>query len=59
MSGDRAAELNLVGNALTPGAQRSWWLREALVHETGPDCPPLAADITADVAIVGLSLIHI
>src|SRR5450756_364303 len=41
VSGDLTAELNLVGNALQPGAQRSWWLREALAHETGPDCPPL------------------
>ncbi len=48
-----AADLNLTGHALTPGAQRSWWLREAMVHEAVPDCPPLAADITADVVIVG------
>jgi glycine/D-amino acid oxidase-like deaminating enzyme len=48
-----AADLNLTGNALTPGAQRSWWLREALSHETGPDCPPLSGDVNADVAIVG------
>src|SRR5260370_5398225 len=47
------ADLNLTGHALTPGAQRSWWLREALAHETGPDCPALASDITADVVIVG------
>src|SRR5450759_3692616 len=46
-------DLNLTGNALTPGAQRSWWLREALAHEPSPDCPPLAEDITADVVIVG------
>ena len=46
-------ELNLTGNALTPGAQRSWWLREALIHEPSPDCPPLAEDVTADVVIVG------
>jgi len=25
--------LNLTGMALTPGAQRSWWLREALAAE--------------------------
>jgi glycine/D-amino acid oxidase-like deaminating enzyme len=47
------AELNLTLNALTPGAQRSWWLREALAHETGPECPALTADINADVVIVG------
>ncbi|MHB8613208.1 MAG: NAD(P)/FAD-dependent oxidoreductase [Candidatus Dormibacteraceae bacterium] len=47
------AALNLTGNALTPGAQRSWWLREALAHETGPQCPPLSGHVTADVAIVG------
>ena len=47
------ADLNLTQNALTPGAQRSWWLREALAHETDPECPPLSADINADVAIVG------
>lgn len=47
------AELNLTGNALTPGAQRSWWLREALAAEAGGSCPPLDGDITADVVIVG------
>jgi glycine/D-amino acid oxidase-like deaminating enzyme len=46
-------ELNLTRNALTPGAQRSWWLREALAHETGPDCPALTEAINADVVIVG------
>jgi glycine/D-amino acid oxidase-like deaminating enzyme len=48
------AELNLAGKALTPGAQRSWWLREALAAEkdAGPR-PPLAGDIIADVVIVG------
>ncbi len=49
----RPADLNLTGHALTPGAQRSWWLREALAHESGPDCPALASDITADLVIVG------
>ena len=48
------AELNLAGHALTPGEQRSWWLREALAAETEPiACPPLQADATADVVIVG------
>ena len=45
--------LNLTGNALTPGTQRSWWLREAMAHEDGPVCPPLAGDVDADVVIVG------
>jgi glycine/D-amino acid oxidase-like deaminating enzyme len=48
-----AAELNLTERALTPGAQRSWWLREALAHETEPSSPPLRGDVNADVAIVG------
>src|SRR5262249_7102700 len=39
--------------ALTPGAQRSWWLREALVADPGQPCPPLSGDRTADVVIVG------
>ena len=49
-----AGQLKLTGAALTPGAQRSWWLREALATE--PDakaCPPLAGDERADVVIVG------
>jgi len=32
--------LNLTGLALTPGSQRSWWLREALDQEE-EGCPPL------------------
>jgi glycine/D-amino acid oxidase-like deaminating enzyme len=37
-----------------PGRQRSWWLREALAAEGDPPpAPALAADIDADVAIVG------
>jgi glycine/D-amino acid oxidase-like deaminating enzyme len=49
-----APALNLVGKALTPGAQRSWWLREALAAELeGQARPPLTGDITADVVIVG------
>ena len=47
------ARLNLTGDALTPGAQRSWWLREALAAEPGSDCPPLTRDLNADVVIVG------
>jgi len=45
--------LNLTGLALTPGSQRSWWLREALAQEQGRPCPPLAADVKADVVVVG------
>ena len=45
--------LNLSGAALTPGAQRSWWLREALAQDPGQPCPPLSGDVTADVVIVG------
>jgi glycine/D-amino acid oxidase-like deaminating enzyme len=45
--------LNITGDALTPGAQRSWWLREALTEDPGAACPPLAKDLTADVVIVG------
>ncbi len=52
MPGNRTTELNLTGNALTPGAQRSWWLREALARESSA-CPPLTGDVTADVVIVG------
>jgi glycine/D-amino acid oxidase-like deaminating enzyme len=47
------AALNLAEKALTPGAQRSWWLREALAGENVPDCPPLDRDVTTDVLIVG------
>lgn len=45
--------LGLTGAALTPGAQRSWWLREALAHDPGQPCPPLAGDVDADVVIIG------
>src|SRR4030081_1493682 len=48
-----AADLNLTALALTPGAQRSWWLREALALENGSASPPLAKNVNADVAIVG------
>jgi len=38
-----------------PDLGRSWWLREALAHEQfgGPPTPPLHADTTADVLILG------
>jgi glycine/D-amino acid oxidase-like deaminating enzyme len=45
--------LNLTGNALTPGRQRSWWLREALKRDPGEACAPLDGDVKADVVIVG------
>lgn len=48
-----AADLNLTGLARTPGAQRSWWLREALALEDRGAAPPLAGDANADVAIIG------
>jgi glycine/D-amino acid oxidase-like deaminating enzyme len=40
---------------LPPNHGRSWWLREALAHPdfAGDPCPPLAEDVTADVAILG------
>ena len=48
------ADLKLTGEALTPGAQRSWWLREALAREADPaPCPALDGDATCDVVIVG------
>ncbi len=50
---DGAADLNLAGHALTPGAQRSWWLREALAREDGAHAPPLSANVDVDVAIIG------
>ena len=52
----RAPALNLIGKALTPGAQRSWWLREALAAENDArplPSPPLQGDVKADVVIVG------
>jgi glycine/D-amino acid oxidase-like deaminating enzyme len=45
--------LNLAGNALTPGAQRSWWLREALAAEKDVQAKPLSGDINADVVVIG------
>lgn len=45
--------LHLTGNALTPGKQRSWWLRDALAQDPGVECPPLNNDGKADVVIVG------
>jgi len=46
--------LNLTGKALTPGDQRSWWLREALAAEKDPEPrPALKGDVNADVVILG------
>jgi glycine/D-amino acid oxidase-like deaminating enzyme len=45
--------LNLTGLALTPGKQRSWWLRDALAQDPGAPCPPLSGDVKADVVVVG------
>ncbi len=47
------AKLNITSEALTPGAQRSWWLREALGVEMAAACPPLTKDVRADAVIVG------
>jgi len=38
---------------LPPDAGRSWWLREALAHDPGEECPPLEGEQEADVVIVG------
>jgi glycine/D-amino acid oxidase-like deaminating enzyme len=48
-----APDLNLTGLARTPGAQRSWWLREALALETDGAAPPPKGQVQADVAIIG------
>lgn len=46
--------LGLTGFALTPGRQRSWWLRDALALEGDPPpLAPLSGDSTTDVVIVG------
>ena len=47
------ARLNLTGHALTPGQQRSWWLREALASEPEVTCAALDKEVNADVVIVG------
>ncbi len=47
------AKLNLTGDAVTPGAQRSWWLRDALAADPGAECRPLIENVKADVVIVG------
>ena len=36
-----------------PGADRGFWLEEALEHEPGAPCPPLRGRVRADVCIVG------
>ena len=45
--------LNIEGDALHPGSQRSWWLREALAAAEEAPSPPLVKDVTADVVIIG------
>jgi glycine/D-amino acid oxidase-like deaminating enzyme len=50
---ENADRLNLTENALTPGRQRSLWLREALAAEPAVACPALDKDLNADVVIVG------
>jgi glycine/D-amino acid oxidase-like deaminating enzyme len=47
------AGLNITGRALNPGAERGWWLREALAAEHAAPCPPLDGNTTTDVVIVG------
>jgi len=41
--------------SIPPDHGRSWWLREALAQPefAGDPCPPLTADTTADVVILG------
>ncbi len=41
------------GAVLAPPPGRCFWLEEALAHEPGEPCPPLAGRVAADVAIVG------
>jgi len=37
-----------------PGTRRSWWLQEALASEgSATEAPPLAGDVSADVAVIG------
>jgi glycine/D-amino acid oxidase-like deaminating enzyme len=36
-----------------PGSARSFWLEEALSDDPGEPCPPLDANVVADVCIVG------
>lgn len=53
---DPNIDLNLTDRALNPGAERGWWLREALGLDLANGvlpCPPLMRDLTTDVVIVG------
>jgi len=51
--------LNLTGLALTPGSQRSWWLREALDQEE-EGCPPLGrADRGCAGRLIDVSPTHL
>jgi glycine/D-amino acid oxidase-like deaminating enzyme len=36
-----------------PRTKRGWWMDEALAHDPGEPCPPLSADVSADVVILG------
>jgi glycine/D-amino acid oxidase-like deaminating enzyme len=49
------AEHDVTTTQIPPDQGRSWWLREALADErfAGDPCPPLTADTTADVVILG------
>jgi glycine/D-amino acid oxidase-like deaminating enzyme len=46
-------DLGMTGFALTPGAQRSYWLREALAQDPGTPCPALEGELDVDVVILG------
>jgi glycine/D-amino acid oxidase-like deaminating enzyme len=37
----------------SPGADRGFWMQEALAHDPGEPCPPLEGRVAADVCIVG------
>lgn len=37
----------------SPGADRGFWMQEAVAHDPGEPCPPLEGRLAADVCIVG------
>ncbi|HYM50383.1 MAG TPA: FAD-binding oxidoreductase [Candidatus Limnocylindrales bacterium] len=45
--------LGLTDRALHPGAERGYWLREALASDPGAPCPPLEGELDVDVVILG------
>ncbi len=47
------ARRDLIAGGVPDVSPRSWWLEEALRADPGAPCPPLAADATADVCVVG------